>query len=282
MSDSGASGGPGFPPTHGPSGPSPGERAPAAAARRRVALVVAVVTIVALTCVGLGWWLWPPAARSRARTVSSASRPGIGASPSPSGSGSAVVLFRDILFFSSEVSKNTLYVVGELVNVSSEAVAVPAAKITMFDAGKAPLDITSCAAPGVYDLQPGRKVPCQAVLTKAEGWKSYRVQIEVGRDTLGRRGADLEISEPKTTEPRRRYGADVVSGTVTNRSSFTAKQVWLFVGLYDAGGKIVAAGRAPVASGELEAGATSTFSASIFAVAGKPTKSLTKVFGYDR
>ena len=104
---------------------------------------------------------------------------------------------------------------------------------------------------------------------------------EVG-ESIARRAADLEIGEVKTTAPKRRYAPHVVTGTVTNQSAFTAKQVWLFVGLYDADGKIVAAERTPVAGGELEPGASSTFSATIFAVAGKPTKSLTKVFGYDQ
>jgi hypothetical protein len=170
-----------------------------------------------------------------------------------------------------------LHVVAELASVGSAAAASPEATITLYDAAKVAVGTMSCAAPMVRDLEPGERVPCQGSVKAAE-WKSYTVDVQLADATA--RAATLEIAGVETVAPRAPFGAHKVSGQVANRSSFVARNVWVVVGLYDAEGKIVGAGRTLVAGNDLDAGATASFSVNIFNVAGTPARAMTQAFAY--
>jgi hypothetical protein len=204
------------------------------------------------------------------------------APPPPPAEKEAKLELQDIRFYNSRGTSKIVNVVGELVNVGDVPVNAPRAKITVYDASKTALDDTICGAFIVRDLQPNEKVPCYAVMSKASGYKTYKVEPEHSKSFLTYRAADLKISDVDSTSPRSVFGAHKVTGTVTNKSTFTAKSVWVIVGLYDGDGKIVGAGRTVVAGNDLDPGAAGKFTVSIFNVADKPKKSLTKVFGYDK
>ncbi len=192
------------------------------------------------------------------------------------------VELRDVRIFPARGTRKTHYVVGELWNSGTAPIDAPRAKVTVYDGNKTALDDTLCAAFVVHDLMPNQKVPCYSVLDKAAGWKTFKVQPESSRRYLEYRPAELKISNLESTSPRSRFGAHKVAGTVTNRSAFTAKSVWVIVGLYDAKSKIVGAGKTLVAGNDLEPGGSGKFSVSIYNVAPTPKTSLTKVFGYDK
>ena len=198
----------------------------------------------------------------------------------PTGEGK--VELRDVRIFPARGTRKTYYVVGELWNTGTAPVDAPRAKVTVFDAGGKKLDDTLCAAFVVHDLMPNQKVPCYSVLDKASGWKRFEIEPESSRRDVRYRTAELKISKLESTSPRSRFGAHKVSGTITNRSAFTAKSVWVIVGLYDAKGKIVGAGKTLVSGNDLAPGASGKFNVSIYNVAPTPKTSLTKVFGYDK
>jgi hypothetical protein len=206
--------------------------------------------------------------------------PSVATPEKPKGTGK--VELQDVRFFTQRGVPKIVYVVGELVNVGTSSINAPRAKITVFDGSKTALDSTTCGEFVVRDLQPKEKVPCFSVMTKAEGWKTYQIETEFSESFFESRAADLKISDVESTSPASSYGAHKVEGKITNNSTFTAKNVWIVVGLYDDGGKIVGAGKTMVAGNDLAPGASGKFSVSIYSVAAKPTKSITKVFGYDR
>ena len=196
-------------------------------------------------------------------------------------SGTGQVELRDVRFFNARTG-STVHVVGELINTGTAAVALPSAKVTLFDAGKTAIASTTCGAFLVRDLQPNEKVPCFSLMTNASTWRTYRVETKGSRPFGAFRAADLKISEVNSTSPTSRFGAHKVTGKITNRSSFTAKSVTVVVGLYDAGGKIAGAGRTLVAGNNVGPGASARFTVSVFNVAAPVKRSLTKVFGYDK
>ncbi|MBW2458239.1 MAG: hypothetical protein JRI68_27285 [Deltaproteobacteria bacterium] len=214
-------------------------------------------------------------------TATESAEPTATAAPSkPSGKGK--VELRDVRIFPARGTRKTYYVVGELWNTGTAPVDAPRAKVTVYDGNGTELDETLCAAFVVHDLMPNQKVPCYSVLDKAAGWKKFEIKPESSRHYLKYRAAELKISELESTSPRSRFGAHKVSGTITNRSAFTAKSVWVIVGLYDAKGKIVGAGKTLVSGNDLAPGASGKFNVSIYNVAPTPKTSLTKVFGYDK
>ena len=189
---------------------------------------------------------------------------------------------QDVRLFPARGSKANVYVIGELVNTGTVPLNAPRAKITLFDASNSALDSTTCGALIVRDLQPNEKVPCFSVVSKATGWKTFKVESEFSKGIANYRPADLKITEVESTSPRSVFGAHKVTGKITNQSNFVAKSVWVVVGLYDGNGKIVGSGKTLVAGNDLEPGSTGRFTVSIYNVADHPKKSLTKVFGYDK
>jgi hypothetical protein len=192
------------------------------------------------------------------------------------------VELRDIRFFASDSGGDYLYAVGELVNTGSGPVNAPRAKVTVYDAAKTALDSGTCDAWIVHDLQANEKVPCQAMMSKAKGWTTYKVETETSQTYVTYRAADLKISDVASVAPSRRWEPHKVSGKISNRSPFTAKNVWVLVGLYDEEGKVAGAGRTIVAGNDIEPGGSAAFSVSIWNVAKPVKKSLTRVFGYDK
>ncbi len=232
------------------------------------AIIAAIVMLVSATDEG------PVADDASSETAETAS------APVPTGEGK--VELRDVRIFPARGTRKTHYLVGELWNVGTAPVDAPRAKVTVYDGNKTALDDTLCAAFVVHDLMPNQKVPCYSVLDRAVGWKTFKVQPESSRRYLEYRAAELKISGLESTSPRSRFGAHKIGGTITNRSAFTAKSVWIIVGLYDAKGKIVGAGKTLVAGNDLDPGASGKFNVSIYNVAPTPKTSLTKVFGYDK
>jgi hypothetical protein len=223
------------------------------------------------------------AGSSDAPTASKDDEPALETPPPPPPSAKEGKLeLQNVRFYESRGSSKIVNVVGELVNTGEGPINAPRAKITVYDASKTALDDTICGAFIIRDLQPDEKVPCYAVMSKASGYKTYKVEPEHSKNFLTYRAADLKITDVDSTSPSSAFGAHKVTGTVTNKSTFTAKSVWVIVGLYDGDGKIVGAGRTIVAGNDLDPGAAGKFTVSIFNVADKPKKSLTKVFGYDK
>lgn len=204
------------------------------------------------------------------------------APPPPPPTAEGKLELQDLRFFPGPGTSQILHVVGELANTGSAPINAPRAKITVYDGSKTALDDTICGAFIVRDLQPNEKVPCNAVMSKASGYKTFKVEAEFSQAFVSYRAADLAISNVESTSPRSVFGAHKVTGTITNNSPFTAKSVWVVVGLYDDDGKIVGAGKTIVAGNDLDPGGSGKFNVSIFNVQGKPKKSLTKVFGYDK
>lgn len=188
----------------------------------------------------------------------------------------------DLRIFRARNTGKLVYVIGELVNNGSAPINSPRAKITVFDRTNTALDSTVCGAFVVRDLQPGEKVPCFSVMSKASGFTHQKVEPEFSKSFGSYRAAELKISEVESTSPRGVFGAHKVTGKVTNESPFVAKNVWVIVGLYGKDGKIVGSGKTLVAGNDLAPGASGKFTVSIYNVAEQPTRSLTKVFGYDK
>ncbi len=170
-----------------------------------------------------------------------------------------------------------------LVNSGSGAIDKPQAKVTFHDAAGGALDTSDCSAFLIYNLEPGDKVPCSSMVTKAAGYKTTKVRTVGVSSSADRRRADLKITEVKTSPPRSRFSPFTVTGLVTNHSTFKAKSVWVYVGLYDSADKIAAARRALVTGNELGPGARARFEVKFYEVATRDIKtSLSQAFGYDR
>ncbi len=199
------------------------------------------------------------------------------APPQPKPPGVGKIELRDIRFYKK---RSTWYVVGELWNIGAGPVNSPGAKITVYDASKTALDSGSCTQWSVHDLQPNDNVPCRAILTKAKGWKTYKVEPKARKAYIKYRPASLKISNMNSTKGR--WGVHKVTGKVTNNSSFRAKSVWVIVGLYDKNKKIAGSGNALIAGNDLDAGASAKFTVSIYNVAKRIEKSRAIVYGYDR
>ncbi|HZO13065.1 MAG TPA: hypothetical protein VFB62_07395, partial [Polyangiaceae bacterium] len=103
--------------------------------------------------------------------------------PSPSAEPAAQgkLEMQDVRLFPARGSKANVYVVGELVNTGTVPLNAPRAKVTLFDGSNAPLETTTCGALIVRDLQPNEKVPCFSVVSKATGWKTFKVESEFNK-----------------------------------------------------------------------------------------------------
>lgn len=197
--------------------------------------------------------------------------------------GDSQVELQDLRLWRSAKSPSTIHLVGVLVNAGAGTIDKPQAKVTFHDAAGTELDTSDCSALLVYNLEPGDKVPCSGMTTKATGYKTTKVRATAANASGDRRRADLKITEVTTAPPRSRFSPFTATGTVTNHSSFKAKSVWVYVGLYDTAGKIAGSRRALVAGNELEPGASARFEVKFYEVATTDIKTaLTQAFGYDR
>jgi hypothetical protein len=177
---------------------------------------------------------------------------------------------------------STLHLVGELANVGTDSVAVPSAKVTLLDASGTAVDSGSCIAAGVRSLPAGESVPCYGLFTKASSYASHKVETQGFPVYLNLQLAKLDMSEVTGNEPVNVYAPYKVTGKVTNQSTFTAKSVWIAVGLYDEAGKLCGAGQGAVAGNDLDANAAARFEVSIYSVSAKPKRFEAKAFGYDK
>ena len=193
----------------------------------------------------------------------------------------ARVELRALRFFRQSRTSKTIQVVAEIHNVSKQVVDSPRANLVLLDANKKPVGKGSCAAWGVHDLGVGNKVPCAVRITIGGDYKTYRVSFETSDNAKLFKAADVRLTGIHSTRATTKFGAHKVRGEVTNHSTFPAKHVQVVVGLYDEAGAIVGARRTMVPDA-IAPGATVPFSLQIFSVAGKPAKSLTQVYGYDR
>ncbi|MBM4377163.1 MAG: hypothetical protein FJ095_18950 [Deltaproteobacteria bacterium] len=177
---------------------------------------------------------------------------------------------------------STLHLVGELANVGTDSVARPSAKVTLLDASGTAVDSGSCIAAGVRSLPAGESVPCYGLFTKTASYASHKVETQGFPDYQNLQLAKLDMADGTMNEPTNVYSPYKVTGKVTNQSTFTAKSVWIAVGLYDEAGKLCGAGQGAVAGNDLDAGAAARFEVSIYNVSAKPKRFEAKAFGYDK
>jgi hypothetical protein len=150
--------------------------------------------------------------------------------------------------------------------------------VTFFDAGKTAIDSGTCLSL-IRQLDPGEKVPCTFMLTKATTWASYKADVEPTRPFFTGKLAKLKISGEKFTA-KKGFQPHQVDGKITNESDFKAKSVWALVSVYDKEGKIVGAEQALVAGNDIDAGASAVFSAKIHNVAAPPDTFRIVAIGY--
>lgn len=217
-----------------------------------------------------------------ATVASAASAVGVDADGIPSGGKSQPKLeFKNGLTFKGRTG-NMLHLVGELVNVGTDPVAVPTAKVTLLDASGTAVDSGSCIAAGVRSLPAGESVPCYGLFPKSTSYASLKVETSGFPVYLNLKLAKLDMSEVSGNEPATIYAPYKVTGKVTNASDFNAKSVWIAVGLYDEAGKLCGAGQGAVAGNDLDAGGAARFEVSIYNVSAKPKRFEAKAFGYDK
>lgn len=200
--------------------------------------------------------------------------------PSPLASGEPAatkrVELRDLRFVREGERR---YFVGELHNVSAEAVGSPSARIELFGPGDAKVDEGLCSLP-FRVLAPGDKVPCTATLYK--GGESPRVEARA--EALGQwfTGTVVELTARDVKFKRRKSGPEpwTLEGTLDNKSAWRATSVGAVVALYDADKKIVAATYAPAERNELEPAASAPFRAYFFRVVSEPVSYRLQAVGY--
>ena len=234
-----------------------------------------------------GAWYVIGSTRSRAAPASPAPAPvpnpaPVPVSPAlPSPRAAVSVGLRESRFFRSG-TLTTLYVVGELVNQGPTPVTSPGAKIVLYDKAKTAIDETSCYAPGVKLLVQDETVPCFALFPKAKDFEFHKIEGTGFPPYADFQPAKLDLTGVNAAEPAGPYQPHKITGTVTNASSFTAKSVWLNVGLYDADGKIAGAGFAPVPGNDLAPSAAAEFTVNIYYVAKPVVRFVAKAYGYDK
>jgi hypothetical protein len=174
-----------------------------------------------------------------------------------------------------ETGKDTTHFVGELVNTGDGAVGSPTARIVFYDAAGTALDTGYCSSM-VRSLAPGAKVPCTYGIWKPFAWKSYKIELEPRKPYSKAQAAELVVSEVVST-PKAGYEPHLVTGKLTNKSSFTAKGVWAIASLYGADGKIIAADNTLVAGKDLAPGGSGLFKLRFYQMADTPAS--VKVIG---
>ena len=226
----------------------------------------------------------PPASDDAAQASDSGDEDGSRRSKRPPtrSDGEPLVALKEVRFFKKSGVRKAVHVVAEIHNVSDRVVDSPHAKLVLLDANKKNVGEGSCAASGVHDLAVGSKVPCAVRISVTGDHKTYRVSYQTSDNVKLFKSADVRLTDINSTRARTQFGAHKVSGKVTNHSTFPAKNVQVVVGLYGADGHIVGARRTMVPGAAIAPGASVPFSLQIFNVAGKPSKSLTQVYGYDR
>lgn len=269
----GAPGGPGFgPPIYGP--PPPPPRGP------NVGLFVALGCVGALVLIGgIGAAVFLAARTDASAPVaeSPAKAPdGTPAKPSSTASGDPGLSLelRDFRHW-KETDKDTTHFVGELVNAGDGAIGSPTARIVFYDAAGTAVETGYCSSM-VRTLAPGAKVPCTYGIWKPFPWKSYKIELEPRKPYSKAQAAELFVSEVVST-PKAGYEPHMVTGKLTNKSSFTAKSVWAIASLYGADGKIIAADSTLVAGKDLPAGGSGLFKLRFYQMAAAPVS--VKVIG---
>jgi hypothetical protein len=202
------------------------------------------------------------------RTVASA------APVAPNGSPQAEL--RDVRTWRGE--DGSRHVIGEIVNVGTEPILAPVAKLTFFDATNKPIDSGQCTTP-LESLARGEKTPCAMIVTKSETYASYKAEITSAPLAQPHKMAELRVTDVKYTGKKAGAPASL-DGKITNASTFRAKGVEAIVSLYGGDGKIVAAEKA--ALGDLEPGSGATFSVRIADFAAPAETYRVKAVGYDR
>jgi hypothetical protein len=218
--------------------------------------------------------------RNPTYTAMSPSRPvsGGGIAGSPTTTGSLDAELRDLRAFKSDLGKMRHFV-GELHNTGDVPLGFPSAKVTLYDASNTALESAACASP-VRVLPPGKKVPCSFTTRKTDAYTSYKVEITPVKANYKGDLPDFAISDLKFT-PKKGSSPHQLDGKITNKSSFTAKQVWALVSLYGVDTKIVGAEQALVSGTDLEPGASGLFSAKLHNVAAAPEKYSVIAVGYS-
>jgi hypothetical protein len=196
------------------------------------------------------------------------------ASVAPSGSPQAEL--RDVRTWRGEDGARR--VIGEIVNVGTEPVLAPVAKLTFFDATNKPIDSGQCTT-ALESLARGEKTPCAMIVTKSETYASYKAEITSAPVGEPHKMAELRVTDVKYTGKKAGAPASL-DGKITNVSTFRAKAVEAIVSLYGADAKIVAAEKTTL--GDLEPGGAATFSVKITDFAAPAETYRVKAVGYDR
>jgi hypothetical protein len=177
---------------------------------------------------------------------------------------------------------NTLYMVGEVVNTGASPASSPLAKIVLYDASKTAIDESICLVPGVRVLPASARVPCYGIFSKVTEFDKYKVDAKAYPLYSKHQVAQIELSDAQSVAPARTYQPYKVTGKATNKSAFTAKSVWVTVGLYDKENKITGAGHHLVVGNSIDPGASASFEVSIYNVASEPVRFEALAFGYDK
>lgn len=178
-----------------------------------------------------------------------------------------------------EPGKDTQHFVGELVNTGDGLIGFPSARIVFYDAAGTALDTGYCSTT-VRVLAPEHRVPCTYGIWKPLPWKSYKIELEPRKTYSDAKAAELVVSETTST-PKAGYDPHMVKGKITNKSGFTAKNVWAIASLHGADGKIVAADNGLVAGKDLAPGGSGLFSIRFYQMADAPVTFKVLAVGYS-
>jgi hypothetical protein len=190
--------------------------------------------------------------------------------------GSPLAELRDVRTWRGEDGARR--VIGEIVNVGTEPVLSPVAKLTFFDATNKPIDSGQCTTP-LESLARGEKTPCAMIVTKSDTYASYKAEITSAPSATPHKMAELRVTDVKYTGKKANAPASL-DGKITNVSTFRAKAVEAIVSLYGGDAKIVAAEKTTL--GDLEPGGAATFSVKITDFAAPAETYRVKAVGYDR
>ncbi|KYF54048.1 hypothetical protein BE08_12350 [Sorangium cellulosum] len=185
---------------------------------------------------------------------------------------------RDLRGFPARAGK-LHHFVGEIHNTGTVPVGAPRAKVTLYDARGAALASGDCATQ-VRFLPPGEKVPCALTTPRPAALATFKAEIAAAPASFRGKLARLAIADTKFT-PTRGQSPYLVSGKITNESSFTARSVLAIVSLHGADGKVVGVSQIPVGDGDLAPSASGTFAASVVDVADAPATWQVLAVGYS-
>jgi len=189
------------------------------------------------------------------------------------------VELRGVQLFKDRSGKQ-LHCVGELFNHGPNAAMLPRGTVHLLSKNGVSLDSAECTTLAQI-IQPKQALPCNATFFRDVDYASTRVEPEGFPVTTAIKTAALKVSNLKHQAPGSPLEPHKITGKITNKSRFAAKNAWALAGLYGRNGEVVGSGKDAINAGEVAPGITAEFTIMVYQTAGPVSRVTVVAVGYS-